>query len=104
MDADVRPPAPFVDAPVPPPRQRRLWLEVLIVTAIALAVLVPGLSRYSLVDPWESHYAEVSRRMRADHDWVHTDWQKEGFRSKPVLTFWLQASAMTVLGVGEDGG
>ena len=103
MDAAVSPPAPVVDAPEPPPR-RRLGLELAIVTVISLALLVPGLSRYSLVDPWESHYAEVSRRMLADDDWVHTDWQKEGFRSKPVLTFWLQAASMKLFGVGDNGG
>src|SRR5688572_15626513 len=69
---------PIVDAP---PR-RRLGFELVIVTVLALAMLLPGVWRYSLVDPWETHYAEVSRRMLADHDWVHTDWQHEGFRSK----------------------
>lgn len=91
---------PIVDAP---PR-RRLGFELVIVTVLALAVLLPGVWRYSLVDPWETHYAEVSRKMLANHDWVHTDWQHEGFRSKPVLTFWLMAASMTAFDVADDGG
>lgn len=93
--------------PLPVARQlrgRRLGLELALVVLVATAVLLPGIWRYSLVDPWETHYGEVSRRMLQDHDWVHTDWQNEGFRSKPVLTFWLMATSLRALGHAEDGG
>jgi 4-amino-4-deoxy-L-arabinose transferase-like glycosyltransferase len=101
-----------MDAPVASPetlspvRARRLpmGLELTLVVLVATALLLPGVWRYSLVDPWETHYGEVARRMLNDHDWVHTDWQNEGFRSKPVLTFWLMASSMRALGHGADGG
>ncbi len=87
------------------PRARLpLRFEVAIVFILACALLVPGIWSYSLVDPWETHYGEVSRRMLQDADWVHTDWQNEGFRSKPVLTFWLMAASMRALGHGADGG
>lgn len=78
--------------------------ELVLVTLLALAVLVPGIWSYTLIDPWETHYAEVARRMLQDHDFVHTKWQDEGFRSKPVLTFWLIAGGLSALGVGADGG
>ena len=65
-------------------------------------VLVPGIRSYSLVDPWETHYGEVARMMLQEHDWVHTQWpggespkDNEGFRSKPVLQFWMMAAGMT---------
>jgi 4-amino-4-deoxy-L-arabinose transferase-like glycosyltransferase len=90
---------------VPRPRGRLpLGYEVAIVVVLACALLIPGIWTYSLVDPWETHYGEVGRRMLQDHDWVHTDWQNEGFRSKPVLTFWLMAASMKALGHGNDGG
>ena len=84
----------------------------MLVALVALAVLVPGITRYSLVDPWETHYGEVARNMRANHDLVHMDWPgtnaqadaDEGFRSKPVLTFWLMAAGMRAFGVAADGG
>lgn len=78
--------------------------ELVLVTFLALGLLVPGIWSYTLVDPWETHYAEVSRRMLQDHDLVHTKWQDEGFRSKPVLTFWMIAAGLRVLGLGADGG
>jgi 4-amino-4-deoxy-L-arabinose transferase-like glycosyltransferase len=83
-----------------------------LVVVVALAILAPGISTYSLVDPWETHYAEVARNMRTDGDLVHMRWPgvsyqdapNEGFRSKPVLSFWLMAASMKVLGVAADGG
>ncbi len=100
-----RDPAELVPAAAPPPALRRIaGAELVLVALIALAVLLPGVWRYSLVDPWETHYGEVARRMLQDDDWVHTDWQNEGFRSKPVLTFWLMAASMKALNVADDGG
>ncbi|MCG8418623.1 MAG: glycosyltransferase family 39 protein [Proteobacteria bacterium] len=78
--------------------------ELVLVTVLALAFLVPGIWSYTLVDPWETHYAEVARRMLQDGDLIHTKWQNEGFRSKPVLTFWLIAASMRIMGLGENGG
>lgn len=86
------------------PSRPRLGFELAIVAILVLAFLAPGLSRYSLVDPWETHYSEVARRMLQDHDWIHTDWQKEGFASKPVLTFWVIAASLKAHGIATNGG
>lgn len=93
--------------PAPEPRRRPgppRAFEAALVVLVATALLLPGIWRYSLVDPWETHYGEVARRMKQDHDWVHLNWQNEGFRSKPVLTFWLMATSYTALGIADDGG
>jgi 4-amino-4-deoxy-L-arabinose transferase-like glycosyltransferase len=102
---------PLAPATVSAPRPRALGLELGLVVLVSLAVLVPGIWRYSLVDPWETHYGEVGRMMLENHDWVHTDWpggmdpkDHEGFRSKPVLSFWMMAASMTAFGVAENGG
>jgi 4-amino-4-deoxy-L-arabinose transferase-like glycosyltransferase len=97
----IEPSAPSLEGPSPPPRIR---FELAVVAVLALALLLPGIWSYSLIDPWETHYGEVARRMLQDRDWVHTQWQDEGFRSKPVLTFWLMAASMKALGVAPDGG
>ncbi|HEY8144204.1 MAG TPA: hypothetical protein VIG06_16070 [Kofleriaceae bacterium] len=78
--------------------------ELAIVAALSLAVLLPGLWSFQLIDPWETHYSEVGRRILEDDDWVHLKWQNEVFRSKPVLTFWLIAGSMQTMGVATDGG
>ena len=92
---------------------KSLKLEVALVVLVSALVLVPGIWSYSLVDPWETHYGEVAREMLQEHDLVHTHWNgtfysnptdNEGFRSKPVLQFWMMAAGMKVMGVGADGG
>ncbi|HEY6037757.1 MAG TPA: hypothetical protein VIV58_25925, partial [Kofleriaceae bacterium] len=92
-------------------RRRPLGLELVLVILVSLGVLVPGIWKYSLVDPWETHYGEVARVMLQDKDWVHMDWpggmdpkDHEGFRSKPILSFWLMAGSMKVMGVAKNGG
>lgn len=93
--------------------RRSLKLEVALVVLVSALVFVPGIWRYSLVDPWETHYGEVAREMLQEHDLVHTHWNgtfysnpndNEGFRSKPVLMFWMMAAGMKAVGVGDDGG
>ncbi len=101
------------EEPALPVVRRRLGFELVFVVLVACAVLVPGITRYSLVDPWETHYGEVARTMLQDNDFVHTEWRgtyvggmtdNEGFRSKPVLMFWLMAAGLQSVGVGSDGG
>jgi 4-amino-4-deoxy-L-arabinose transferase-like glycosyltransferase len=99
-------PSELASAQVLPPRKRPLGFELAFVVMVSLAVLVPGIWGYTLVDPWETHYGEVGRMMLQNHDWVHTEWPQdgEGFRSKPVLTFWLMAGGMRAVGIAADGG
>jgi len=87
--------------------------ELALVVIVSLLVLAPGIGGYSLVDPWETHYGEVARMMLQNNDWVHTQWpgslgggfdENEGFRSKPVLQFWMMAAGMRAVGVATDGG
>src|ERR1700712_3871171 len=76
-------------------RRRPLGFEMIFVILVAAGVLLPGIWRYSLVDPWETHYGEVARMIHQQHDWVHTEWPQdgEGFRSKPILQFWMMAAS-----------
>jgi 4-amino-4-deoxy-L-arabinose transferase-like glycosyltransferase len=81
-------------------RRHGFWLLVL------LACLeLPQLGSFGLIDPWETHYAEVAREMLARRDPISTWWGHQGwFTSKPVLTFWLQALCMRALGVNWGPG
>ena len=86
----------------------------------ALLLLLPGLG-YGLWDPWETHYAEVARRITTDGDWVTLHWgnadsdpaemrklprdeqaeQRFLFFSKPILAFWLMALSFLAFGATE---
>jgi 4-amino-4-deoxy-L-arabinose transferase-like glycosyltransferase len=70
------------------------------VVATGAIVGLPMLGAFGLLDPWETHYAEVAREMIERRDFISPWWAHEGwFMSKPVLTFWLEAGAMVLLGV-----
>src|SRR5688572_3672109 len=81
----------------------RVW-ELGLVIGLCLALYLPLLGNYGLWDPWETHYAEVARRMLEDQDWIRLRWENENFRSKPVLTFWMVGAGFKLLGVGDEGG
>ena len=78
--------------------------EVLAVIAVAALLLLPGLWSFTLIDPWEGHYAEVGRRILADNDWIRLSWRDEVFRSKPALAPWLIAASLRAHGIVSDGG
>jgi 4-amino-4-deoxy-L-arabinose transferase-like glycosyltransferase len=72
-----------------------LWLLTL-----AVLLYVPFLGNFGLIDPWETHYGEVSREILARDDWMSLWWAQDGwFNSKPILNFWIQALAFASLGV-----
>jgi 4-amino-4-deoxy-L-arabinose transferase-like glycosyltransferase len=81
--------------------RRPLWQrEGFWVVVVAAALYFPFMGTYSLWDPWETHYGEVSREMLARDDWISLWWAQDGwFWSKPVLDMWMQAIAMATLGV-----
>jgi 4-amino-4-deoxy-L-arabinose transferase-like glycosyltransferase len=81
-------------------RRHGFWLVVLLAT-----LELPMLGAFGLIDPWESHYAEVAREMLARSDFISTWWAHQGwFMSKPVLSFWLEALSMSALGVDPAPG
>jgi 4-amino-4-deoxy-L-arabinose transferase-like glycosyltransferase len=85
---------------------RPIWQRQGFWLVIASAVLLlPCMGNFSLWDPWETHYGEVSREILARDDWISTWWAQDGFfYSKPVLDFWLQAIFMGTLGVHYQPG
>jgi 4-amino-4-deoxy-L-arabinose transferase-like glycosyltransferase len=72
----------------------------LLVMLMICSLYLPLLGTTSLWDPWETHYAEVAREILARNDWISLWWaQDKWFWSKPVLTFWMEALSMGLLGV-----
>ena len=71
---------------------------------LAAALFLPGLGSVGLLDPWEPHYAQVSREMIERADWVHPHWRDAFFFSKPPLLLWTGAAGLALLGdVAADG-
>ena len=80
-------------------RERRgLLLLLVAVVAVRLATL----GAYPLLDPTESRYAEIARKMLETGDWLvpQVDYGVP-FWGKPPLSTWLSAAAMAVFGVNE---
>lgn len=86
----------IVDDVARPLRQREgFWLIV-----FCCLLYLPTLGAHGLIDPWETHYGEVSREVLARDDWITIWWAEEGFfLSKPILDFWVQALVMATFGV-----
>jgi 4-amino-4-deoxy-L-arabinose transferase-like glycosyltransferase len=64
-------------------------------------VYLPMLGNFALLDPWETHYGEVSREMLARRDWISLWWAQDGwFFTKPILNFWIQGLSFDLFGVG----
>jgi 4-amino-4-deoxy-L-arabinose transferase-like glycosyltransferase len=93
---------PDGDSPDPQP-ERRLLSRIppaLGAALLAAALFLPGLGSVGLWDPWEPHYAQVSREMLERADWVHPHWREAYFFSKPPLLLWTGAAGLAVLGDG----
>jgi 4-amino-4-deoxy-L-arabinose transferase-like glycosyltransferase len=72
-----------------------VWLAAAL---LAAAAFLPWLGSVGLFDPWEPHYAEVSRQMLLRADWVHPWWREAGFFSKPPLVLWTGAAGLALAG------
>ena len=68
------------------------------VVLMAGVIILPFLGSTGLWDPWETHYAEVARRMLQDGDWLTPRWRNELFFSKPVGIFWMLATSFSIFG------
>jgi 4-amino-4-deoxy-L-arabinose transferase-like glycosyltransferase len=84
------------------------WRTAALTAGVALLLYVPYMGSSGLWDPWEGHYAEVSRQMLERHDLIELHWhngtgpdgrKENNFWSKPVLTFWLMAASMKAAGL-----
>lgn len=82
-------------------QRRPVWQLAAALTAL---VVVPYLGAVGLWDPWETQYAEVGREMLERGDFIHPHWHDGWFFSKPVLTPWLAAFGLWVVGAHHGDG
>lgn len=77
-----------------------LWDLALIASFLALFYFL-GLGSYPLFTPDEGRYSEVAREMIVTGDFITPRLNGVVFLDKPILYYWLQASAIKVFGLNE---
>jgi 4-amino-4-deoxy-L-arabinose transferase-like glycosyltransferase len=80
----------------------REWLFDITVLALLMVIFYTlWLGSYPLFTPDEGRYSEVAREMVASGDFVTPRVDGVAFLDKPVLYYWLQATAISLFGVKE---
>lgn len=77
-----------------------LWDLAFIAGVLALVYFL-GLGSYPLFTPDEGRYSEVAREMIVTGDFITPRLNGVVFLDKPILYYWLQASAMKLFGLNE---
>jgi len=75
--------------------------HVLILGLVSFLTFFAGLGRGAIGDSDEAFYAEASREMIASGDWLTPHYNYEVRFQKPILFYWLVATAYKAAGVGE---
>src|SRR5213079_1139034 len=83
---------------MPQPRVSHVKLRIGAIIIAAFAVYLIGNDRVALWDRDEPRNAQAARQMLHSGDWVVPRLLDRVRTAKPVFTYWLQASAMSVLG------
>ena len=97
---------------VPWHRPRYEWSVRLGMLVLLAMLFLPNVGAFGLWDPWETHYGEVSRNMVESYDWISPWWGYRGkigthdrqgkpFYSKPILIFWMEATAVRLIGFSD---
>ncbi len=71
----------------------------LLLAALSLVVLLPGIFGVSLADRDEGWYAQVSREMLESGDWLIPRYLGQPWIAKPPLLYWCVAASFAVFGV-----
>ncbi len=79
-------------------RGPRVWG---LLALLCLAIFVSGLFTLPPLDRDESRFAQASRQMVETGDWVDIRFQETARHKKPVGIYWLQATAVSL--IGEPG-
>lgn len=80
----------------------RTWLIDLSLITILVAVFFSlWLGSHPLLVPDEGRYSEAAREMVVTHDYITPRVNGVAFLDKPILFYWLQASAAKYLGLSE---
>jgi len=79
----------------------RARIEVILIIALGVAVLAPGLARAPLLDWDEATYAQVVRESIANHAYLDFSWNGAPYLKKPPMLFWVVAGSFKAFGESE---
>ena len=82
-------------------RRVQFFLATALVTTTVWFCTFNGAGALGLIGPDEPRYAAVAREMAIDGDWVTPKLHGVPWFEKPVLYYWMAASAFRVFGVSE---
>lgn len=75
----------------------------LLVVALGAVALLPGTATLPLIDRDEPRFAEATRVMMTEGDWIVPHFNGRLRLDKPPLTYWLMSVGYRIAGVGELG-
>lgn len=73
----------------------------LVLTALCLALFLPGLAAVPPLDRDESRFMQATKQMLETGDYVRINFQDESRAKKPVGVYWLQAASVSLLAEGR---
>ena len=78
--------------------------KLLILVFLSLSLYFLGLGSHGLLEPDEGRYSEIPREMRESGDFITPRLNYVKYFEKPVLHYWLTASAQALFGENEFSG
>ena len=78
-----------------------MWRHLAILALTCFLTFFAGLGRGAISDSDEAFYAEASREMVQSGDWLTPRYNYEPRFQKPILYYWLAATALRLAGVSE---
>lgn len=80
----------------------RSWsIDIICLTTLLIIFYTLWLGSYPIFTPDEGRYSEIAREMVATGDYTTPRMNGVAFLDKPILYYWLQASAIKLFGVTE---
>lgn len=82
-------------------RKNHVLFDSILIAFFIGAIYALFLGSYPLINPDEGRYAEIAREMLANHDWITPYLNHLLYFEKPILFYWLEASALKLFGLTE---
>jgi len=76
---------------------RKTWHHIVMLIALTLAVVLPGLASLPVIDRDEARYVQASIQMAETGDLMNIKFQDQARNKKPAGIYWLQSAAIKTI-------